>query len=112
MTKLRQNGAQAPCQAFGLGGCLSSVLRIIEVKGMVGTEPTTIRYELKGNVAPLTSLPAPLGAELLARGDIAETGVMPPEACVPPKQVLQPLAESGFVEIVVTVEPDLARAAA
>jgi saccharopine dehydrogenase-like NADP-dependent oxidoreductase len=61
---------------------------ILEVKGLMGGEPTTIRYELKGNMAPLTSLPAALGAELLARGEIAETGVMPPEACVPPQAIL------------------------
>ena len=85
---------------------------ILEVKGMIGSEPTTIRYELKGNMAPLTSLPAALGAELLARGEISETGVMPPEACVPPRAVLQPLAESGFVELVVKVEPDVVRGAA
>jgi saccharopine dehydrogenase-like NADP-dependent oxidoreductase len=59
---------------------------------------------MKGNMAPLTSLPDALGAELLARGEIAETGVMPPEACVPPQAVLQPLAESGLVELVETVE--------
>jgi saccharopine dehydrogenase-like NADP-dependent oxidoreductase len=76
---------------------------ILEVKGWIDGEPTTIRYELKGNMAPLTSLPAALGAELLARGEITETGVMPPEACIPPQAVLQPLANSGLVEIVETV---------
>ena len=56
-------------------------------------------------MAPLTSLPAALGAELLALGEIESKGVMPPEACVPPQAILQPLADSGMVEIVESIEP-------
>jgi hypothetical protein len=42
---------------------------------------------------------AATGSELLAGGQVTETGVLPSEACVPPQAVLQPLAESGPVEI-------------
>ena len=79
---------------------------ILEVKGEKNGVETTIRYQLKGNMAPLTSLPAALGAELLARGEITGAGVMPPEACVPPEAVLRPMAESGLVEILEEVTPE------
>jgi saccharopine dehydrogenase (NAD+, L-lysine-forming) len=72
---------------------------VLEVKGTLDGIDQLIRYSLTGNMAPLTSLPAAIGAELLARGQITETGVLPPEACVPPQAVLQPLADSGLVEI-------------
>jgi saccharopine dehydrogenase-like NADP-dependent oxidoreductase len=72
---------------------------VLEVKGTLDGVDQLIRYSLTGNMAPLTSLPAAIGAELLARGQITETGVLPPEACVPPQAVLQPLADSGLVEI-------------
>lgn len=85
---------------------------VLEVRGILAGEARTIRYELKGNMAPLTSLPAALGAELLARGKISVKGVMPPEACVPPAAILQPLAESGLVNIVERIEPTLSQDAA
>jgi saccharopine dehydrogenase-like NADP-dependent oxidoreductase len=43
--------------------------------------------------------------ELLARGEIESKGVMPPESCVPPAAILQPLAESRLVDLVERIEP-------
>ncbi len=96
--------ASAPHEAQP-GEALKSAA-VLEVSGKKGGVDTTIRYHLKGNMAPLTSLPAALGAELLARGEVTETGVMPPEACVPPKAVLQPMAESGLVDMLEQVIPE------
>jgi saccharopine dehydrogenase-like NADP-dependent oxidoreductase len=72
---------------------------VMEVKGTLDGVDQLIRISLTGNMAPLTALPAAIGAELLARGEITETGVMPPEACVPPQAVLQPMADTGIAEI-------------
>ena len=36
---------------------------------------------------------------MLARGEIAKTGVMPPEACVPPEAIIDPLQELGLVQL-------------
>jgi saccharopine dehydrogenase (NAD+, L-lysine-forming) len=72
---------------------------MLEVKGTLEGVERLIRISITGNMAPMTSIPAAIGAELLARGEISETGVLPPEACVPPQAVLKPLADSGLAHI-------------
>lgn len=51
----------------------------------------TVRYTGQGNMASITSIPAALGAQLLARGKIKLKGVFPPEACVQPSDIIEPL---------------------
>jgi saccharopine dehydrogenase-like NADP-dependent oxidoreductase len=72
---------------------------MLEVKGTLDGVERLIRISITGNMAPMTSIPAAIGAELLARGEISETGVLPPEACVPPQAILKPLADSGLAHI-------------
>jgi saccharopine dehydrogenase (NAD+, L-lysine-forming) len=72
---------------------------MLEVKGTLDGAERLIRISITGNMAPMTSIPAAIGAELLARGEISEKGVLPPEACVPPQAVLKPLAESGLAHV-------------
>jgi len=72
---------------------------MLEIRGALDGEARLIRINITGNMAPMTSIPAAIGAELLARGEISETGVLPPEACVPPQTVLKPLADSGLARI-------------
>lgn len=43
--------------------------------------------------------------ELQARGEIESKRVMPPEACVPPAAILQPLAEFRMLDLVERIEP-------
>ncbi len=72
---------------------------VIDVKGSRDGAPARVRYAAAANMAPLTSIPGALGAIMLARGEIAETGVMPPEACVPPEAIIDPLQELGLVQL-------------
>jgi saccharopine dehydrogenase-like NADP-dependent oxidoreductase len=72
---------------------------LMDVIGTLDGEERTLRYTVIGYMAPLTSIPTAIGAELLARGEIAEKGVLPPEACVSPDSVLIPLCELDFVEL-------------
>lgn len=73
---------------------------VIEIKGSLQGVDKTIRCTITGNMAPMTSIPAAIGAELLVRGKITTTGVLPPEACVPPQAVLAQLADSGLANII------------
>ena len=72
---------------------------VLEIKGEKDGVPGGTRYLLTGNMDKMTSIPATLGAILLARGEITETGVMPPEVCVPPDAVLVPLKDLGLAQI-------------
>jgi len=65
----------------------------IDVIGQKDDEDVTIRYDVKAvaDLTALTSMPAALGAELLARGDITRLGVFPPEGCVEPKSIIEPM---------------------
>lgn len=70
---------------------LSSLL--IEVKGHKNGKPTTVRYTGQGNMASITSIPAALGVRLLAKGEVRLKGVYPPEACLKPADIIEPLIE-------------------
>jgi saccharopine dehydrogenase (NAD+, L-lysine-forming) len=84
-----EDSAQEPPQSAAM----------LEIRGTLDGAERLIRINITGNMAPMTSIPAAIGAELLARGEISETGVLPPEACVPPQAVLKPLADSGLARI-------------
>lgn len=72
---------------------------LLEVKGQKNGKPAGTRFMLTGNMDAMTSIPAALGAILLAQGKIKGTGVMPPEACVPPEAVLLPLQKLGLAMV-------------
>jgi saccharopine dehydrogenase-like NADP-dependent oxidoreductase len=48
-------------------------------------------------MAQLTGIPLAIGARMLARGAIDATGVVAPEACVPPDEFLAQLGQRGIV---------------
>ncbi len=70
---------------------------VIDVKGKRNGKSTTIRCSASANMAPLTSIPAALGAEMLARGAITKTGVYPPEGCIDPSSIIEPLVKMSLV---------------
>ncbi len=57
----------------------------VVVRGTVDNEPTTYTYDLGGNTGPGTGIPASIGAQMIARGDVKETGVVAPEGCIDPE---------------------------
>jgi saccharopine dehydrogenase-like NADP-dependent oxidoreductase len=84
--------AQRPkiLEAAGLTGPMGC-LKIV-VKGMKRGEPSTYVFSLSSKTAGMgdaTGIPAALGAMLMATGKIQEKGVLPPEACVKPMDLLQ-----------------------
>jgi saccharopine dehydrogenase-like NADP-dependent oxidoreductase len=54
--------------------------------------------------ARMTAIPAVAGAELLARGEVADPGVLPPEAAFPPERFLR-LVRKGGVRITTSSRP-------
>ncbi|MFO7997005.1 MAG: saccharopine dehydrogenase NADP-binding domain-containing protein [Dehalococcoidia bacterium] len=70
-------------------------LRVI-VRGRKGDKAVTYVYDSAGRMAPGTAIPASICAQMLARGEIREKGVVPPEACVDPKIFFDRFAERGF----------------
>lgn len=60
----------------------------VVVKGTVKEEPTTYTYDLGGNTAPGTGIPASIGAQMIARGDVKTKGVVAPEGCIDPETYL------------------------
>jgi saccharopine dehydrogenase (NAD+, L-lysine-forming) len=84
--------AQRPkiLEAAGLTGPMGC-LKIV-VKGVKKGEPSTYVFSLSSKTQGMgdaTGIPAALGAMLMASGRIQEKGVLPPEACVKPMDLLQ-----------------------
>ena len=69
----------------------------VDVRGRLGGEDLTISYGATGHMAQLTGIPLAIGARMLARGAIDATGVVAPEACVPPDEFLAQLGQRGIV---------------
>jgi len=72
------------------GSCI-----VIDVKGQKDGKATTVRIIGRGNMPMLTSMPAALGVVLLARGEITRRGVFPPEGCIKPESIMEPLEAMG-----------------
>lgn len=68
----------------------------IIVKGKEGNKVVTYVYNSSGRMAPGTGIPASICAQMLARGEIKEKGVVAPEGCVDPKLFLARFAKKGF----------------
>jgi saccharopine dehydrogenase (NAD+, L-lysine-forming) len=74
-------------------GCLKIVVR-----GQKKDEPSTFIFSLSSKTQGMgdgTGIPAALGAILMATGKIADHGVLPPESCVKPMDLLA-LAQSAI----------------
>ncbi len=72
---------QAPPEG-DLGDYTSGVK--VVVKGFRGEDPVMITYDIGGNTAPGTGIPASIGAQMIVRGDVKEKGVHAPEGCIDP----------------------------
>jgi saccharopine dehydrogenase (NAD+, L-lysine-forming) len=72
---------------------------VIEVKGTLNGSPAGIRFSMTGNMAPMTSIPAAMAIIMLARDEITQTGVLPPEACSSLESILAPMKDMGFAQI-------------
>jgi len=71
---------------------------VIQVTGMKDGNAVTLEYAGLANMAPCTSLPASLGVRMLARGEVKETGVLPPEACLELGPFQAMLKERGLAD--------------
>jgi len=71
---------------------------VLEVKGKEAGELVTYRTKMRGHMAPLTSLPAAFGVQMLARGEITTRGVMAPEGFTELLTIIQPLLDTGLIE--------------
>ncbi len=69
-------------------GDYTSGVKVV-VKGTCGEEEITVSYDIAGNTAPGTGIPASIGAQMIARGEVTEKGVVPPEACIDPETYLK-----------------------
>ena len=61
----------------------------VVVKGTVNGEATTYTYDLGGNTAPGTGIPASIAAQMIVRGDVKVKGVVAPEGCIDPEIYLK-----------------------
>jgi len=71
---------------------------VIQVIGTKDGNAVTLEYAGVANMAPCTSLPASLAVRMLARGEIKETGVLPPEACLDMGPFQAMLKERGLAD--------------
>lgn len=71
---------------------------VIQVTGMKDGNAVTLEYAGLANMAPCTSLPASLGVRMLARGEVKQTGVLPPEACLDLGPFQTMLKERGLAD--------------
>jgi len=88
--------ASAPHEELPPEETLSAM--VIQVTGTKDGSPMTLEYSGLANMAPCTSLPASLGVRMLARGEVKETGVLPPEACLELGPFQAMLKERGLAD--------------
>ncbi|RLG50198.1 MAG: hypothetical protein DRN96_08325 [Thermoproteota archaeon] len=80
---------------FRAGGVQASGLRV-DVSGELKGEEVTLTYGMVDRMWRLTSIPAALGAMMLASRELDEPGVHPPEAAIPAEDFLKRVAEAGL----------------
>ena len=77
---------------------------MVEVRGQKAGKKASVKFELlcgwqeKWNVSALvyaTSIPASIAAQMLLKGEIGGTGVMPPEQCVDPGKFVSYLTQKN-----------------
>ncbi len=71
---------------------------VVQVRGLKDGNPVTLEYAGLANMAPCTSLPASLAVQMLARGEVKATGVLPPEACLDLGPFQAMLKERGLAD--------------
>jgi len=69
----------------------------IIVKGYKDGDPVAYTYSSSGRMAPGTGIPASICAQMLARGEISEKGVVAPEGCVDPVVFFRKFSKRGFL---------------
>ncbi len=80
---------------FRAGGVQASALRV-DISGKLKGEKATLTYGMVDRMWRLTSIPAAIGAMMLASHELEKPGVHPPEAVIPPGKLLKKVAEAGL----------------
>ncbi len=80
-----------------LGDYTSGVKTV--VRGYRNGEPVTYTYDIGGNTAPGTGIPASIGAQMIARGEVTDKGALPPEGCIDPEAFLKEFVKRKAVII-------------
>lgn len=68
----------------------------VEVRGHKGGNPTHYTYRAADRMYKQTGIPASVGAQMIARGDIKTKGVLAPEACIEPEPFFAELAKRNI----------------
>lgn len=69
---------------------------ILYVDGVRDGKRLHLTYVLSGKMGPLTGIPASITAQMIAAGQVSETGVFPPEGCLNPEIFLGELAQRNI----------------
>ena len=80
-----------------LGDYTSGVKTV--VRGYRNGEHVTYTYDIGGNTAPGTGIPASIGAQMIARGEVTDKGALPPEGCIDPEAFLKEFVKRKAVII-------------
>lgn len=88
---------------FRAGGVEASSARV-DVHGTQGGEPRALVYAVVDRMYRLTGIPASIGAQMLARGEIETPGVYPPEAIIEPERFLEELRAREITVLTLTEE--------
>jgi len=70
-----------------------------EVRGESCGKPKRIVFDVPGRIGYGTGIPASIGAQFLARGQLHEPGVHPPEACIDPDLFFEEVKKRSVEEI-------------
>lgn len=88
-----------------LDGPVAFFLRV-DVTGRRGQQPSTVSYRSahptnwgQAGTARMTGIPASIGLQALARGEVARAGVLGPEAAFAPDLFFRQLAERGITVV-------------
>ncbi len=63
----------------------------VDVRGTAAGRQKTYAWGAIDSMSRLTGIPASIGAQMMAKGMIQQTGVIPPEACIPPAPFIEEL---------------------
>ena len=63
----------------------------IDVQGEKDGHPASRRYTINADLCDATDWPASIGAQMLAKGEIDQTGVLCPEQCISPERLISEL---------------------
>ena len=69
---------------------------MVEVSGNRSGGPVRYTYVMNADLCDATDWPASIGAQMLARGDIQQRGVLTPEQCIDPEPFFRELKKRGI----------------